>query len=479
MSDYVSIRKLFHENKCALLSNDPLDLNNIHYVCSCTREKQVSVDQFRKVKHCNECNGKTVKLTYAYVKQYFEIYRCELVSNVYVKSCEILEYICSCGDKSSVSFMKFSSPKHSKKCFNCSKKEQADKYRLDYEIVYTAFEAAGCELLSKEYKKNDELLLYICNCGNEAYVTYNNFKNGKRCKQCKLKKVSEARRHDYDYVKEYFHQQGCTLLSKIYINCDELLQYECVCKNIAYISFDSFRRGSRCRDCGNEKLAEYHRLKYDDVKQLFKQRCCKLLSKTYINGTSPLSYICSCGNKLQTTYESFRYREHCCCHKKSYGEAVIIAILDKLSINYKTPKTYSDCKSIRCLSFDFYVNDEFLIEFAGKQHFESIERFGGDAQLAKQIKHDDIKNRYAITNNIPILHISYKEMAHIPIIIDLYLAMIKANAAPPITFTNRKLYQRMYSSVKHLLEVPKIPKLLLTSNKLPPDTESDYLFLPF
>jgi len=294
-------------------------------------------------------------------------------------------------------------------CNECRRKIAADSLRLTYEFVYNEFQNGGCKLLSKEYNNAHELLHYICKCGNEAYITYSDFKANGRCRECGNNKM----RLPYDYVKDLFESLGFTLISKIYIDCDTPLECICICGKLANLSVTTIRAGNRC----------------------------------------------GC--------------------LKSKGEIAVKSVLDASDIHYKPQKRFDDCRNINTLPFDFYVDNSFLIEFAGEQHFKSIERFGGDAQLAKQIKHDDIKNRYAITNNIPILHISYKEMAHIPIIIDLYLAMIKANAAPPITFTNKKLYQRMYSSVKRLLKVPKIPKLLLTSNELPPDTESDYLFLPF
>lgn len=33
MSDYINIRKLFNDKKCALLSKEPLDFNKLNFVC--------------------------------------------------------------------------------------------------------------------------------------------------------------------------------------------------------------------------------------------------------------------------------------------------------------------------------------------------------------------------------------------------------------------------------------------------------------
>lgn len=45
----------------------------------------------------------------------------------------------------------------------------------------------------------------------------------------------------------------------------------------------------------------------------------------------------------------------------------------------------------------------------GRQHFEIIDRWGGEAGLIDQQKKDEIKNKYCFENNIRLLRVSYKE----------------------------------------------------------------------
>ena len=81
MIDYKSLRKIFNDHKCALLSNEEsLDLNLLSFVCSCDKESCNSLDDFKKNKNCGSCikiSG-VRKLTYAFIKQQFENYSCIL-----------------------------------------------------------------------------------------------------------------------------------------------------------------------------------------------------------------------------------------------------------------------------------------------------------------------------------------------------------------------------------------------------------------
>ena len=68
----------------------------------------------------------------------------------------------------------------------------------------------------------------------------------------------------------------------------------------------------------------------------------------------------------------------------------------------------SDTCDIKPLPFDFYVNNEYIIEYDGEQHF----RFSGkgrndEEHFNKTKEHDEIKNQYCFDNNIPIIRIPY------------------------------------------------------------------------
>lgn len=63
--------------------------------------------------------------------------------------------------------------------------------------------------------------------------------------------------------------------------------------------------------------------------------------------------------------------------------------------------------------FDFYVDNKYIIEFDGKQHFEINDFF---EQTLQQIKeHDNFKNEYCKNHNIPIIRIPYYKLESLTI----------------------------------------------------------------
>lgn len=102
-----------------------------------------------------------------------------------------------------------------------------------------------------------------------------------------------------------------------------------------------------------------------------------------------------------------------------YGEKKIIEYLDKKSIEYSHQHIFGDCKNINNLIFDFFIPSlNICIEFDGRQHYESIEFFGGDDGLYKRKLNDSIKNQYCIDKRINLLRITFEDINIIDKILD-------------------------------------------------------------
>jgi hypothetical protein len=121
--------------------------------------------------------------------------------------------------------------------------------KFSYDFVANYFKSAGCDLLETSYVNNHTPMQYRCNCGNVSKISFSHFKEGKRCRSCGVKKLSVAQKFSFDYVNDYFRNNGCVLLSEDYINQTAKLSYICVCGNKSTISFKNFKRGVRCREC--------------------------------------------------------------------------------------------------------------------------------------------------------------------------------------------------------------------------------------
>lgn len=116
---------------------------------------------------------------------------------------------------------------------------------------------------------------------------------------------------------------------------------------------------------------------------------------------------CDCGNITYVPIGSLTSgsTQSCGC-LVSKGENKIKKILSQKNIPFQQQKSFADCKDKGVLFFDFYVNNQYLIQFDGKQHFEWGGCWNGDNK--EDIKRrDNIKNLYCKTNNIPLIRIPY------------------------------------------------------------------------
>jgi len=130
----------------------------------------------------------------------------------------------------------------------------------------------------------------------------------------------------------------------------------------------------------------------------------------YKNGKTNVKIIC----KEHGIFEQ-QPRHHingCGCPKckESNGEKYIEKYLKDKNIKYIRQKSFSKCKNIKPLPFDFYLTQyNMCIEFDGEQHYRVIEYFGGlDAFILRQ-KKDEIKTLFCKENNIKLLRIKYNE----------------------------------------------------------------------
>lgn len=243
------------------------------------------------------------KIEYSTVKKVFEDNGATLISKKYNNSKEKLEFICKCSNKDKKSFKEF---KKYPFCSKCSSNR-----KLTYEEVSDYFSNNNCILLSDNYINNRQKLRYICSCGNESIITYDHFSQGHRCKKCGYKKCGDKQRYKYDEVFTYFKDNNCILLSTEYMNNRTPLDFICECGNESTTTFDSFKRGCRCKTCGIKKNTESRRRSYDTVKTIFESKGCKLLSNEYINNHTQLHYICSCGNENWITLSDFMNNHDC------------------------------------------------------------------------------------------------------------------------------------------------------------------------
>lgn len=204
---------------------------------------------------------------------------------------------------------------------------------------------------------------------------------------------------------------------------------KCICGKYTVLSLNSFRSGSTyscgclgkevhrktCKELGKKS---YHK-DYTNVKNIFYDFI-EPLNKFDKNGCQYWATKCKKCGKIYETVPVYLINDNrpkglnpCECYRRiSKGVLKIEQILKENQISYKKEVRFDSCVTPKnnLMKFDFYINDSYLLEYDGEQHFLP-EKFNinidGEEKLRLQKEYDDIKNQWCKNNNIPLIRIPY------------------------------------------------------------------------
>lgn len=126
---------------------------------------------------------------------------------------------------------------------------------------------------------------------------------------------------------------------------------------------------------------------------------------------------CDCGNMTIVRINDLTSGNTTSCGCiRSKGQLKISQLLNQYNIPFETEKSfetsyYKNTKNF--FRFDFYVNNEYIIEYDGIQHFKENNFF--PISLREQQMRDQEKNEWCKNNNIPLIRIPYKQFDKITI----------------------------------------------------------------
>jgi len=228
-----------------------------------------------------------------------------------------------------------------------------------------------------------------------------------------LKNKKKTHKSKYDLTGLVFNK--LTVLNKTdKKNASGSVLYDCLCECGNHILADSTSlRNGTIKSCGclsKEILSKYRGINFQD-----------LTNKTFGNLTvikrserkdkhNSVFWICKCICGRETIVSANNLRNgntQSCgfCKNNSHGNTKIEKILKENNICFEREKRFNSCKDIIPLPFDFYVNNTYLIEYDGKQHFDNT---NSTLFYNENIeKHDKIKNDWCKANNIPLIRIPY------------------------------------------------------------------------
>ena len=123
---------------------------------------------------------------------------------------------------------------------------------------------------------------------------------------------------------------------------------------------------------------------------------------------------CDCGNLhyVPTSDLTTGHTTSCGCTKYSRGASKVADLLHKYNIPFLSEYTFNNCRfedTNKVARFDFYVQNKYIIEFDGVQHFQPTSGWNTVEKYEQTCAHDKIKNEYCKKNNIPLIRIPYTQ----------------------------------------------------------------------
>lgn len=273
-------------------------------------------------------------------------------------------------------------------------------------------------LYKSEKRTSDNQIMWHCkcDCGNEKDVPRKLLRN-RHSQSCGcLRKEVASYNHTKNLIGQKFgrliviERIGSTEQKKATWKC------KCECGNEIIVPTGSLTSGNTtsCGCYNKEAVAE--RSKNNLLKQVFGKLTVLEETSNRKNGDIVWKCQCECGNLcyIPTSYLTSGHTKSCGCLNSSYGELKITNLLQSNNIPFQKEYSFNNLKfedTNYFARFDFYVNNKYLIEFDGEQHFNFKNNWHDTLQdFVKRQEHDRIKNQYCKEYNIPLIRIPYTHL---------------------------------------------------------------------
>lgn len=214
-----------------------------------------------------------------------------------------------------------------------------------------------------------------------------------------------------------------TIIDYIF-NDGETTKYKCQCDcgNIIIVKADYLKNGTT-KSCGCLRKEKMKKLgeKNSQIRDLTNQRFGKLIAleptELRKHGSVVWKCKCDCGKIHFASSNALTQNQVSSCPEcniVSAGDERIKYLLKNNNISFETQKTFEDCinPTTKCkLRFDFYIENNYLIEYDGETHYSSdYHGWYNEEQLKIQQERDNLKNQWCIDNNVPLIRIPYTHL---------------------------------------------------------------------
>lgn len=327
-----------------------------------------------------------MKTTIEHIRQEFKKEGYDLLSTTYEGCMSKLDFVCPNGHIHSLSW------NHWQRGVRCSKCRGYNKITPD---IIKSFVNEGYTLLSDEFTNKLNPLRYICPKGHNNTITLYHWNKGIRCGDC----CTNNKKNNYDDIKKYFLDEGYTLLSETYNKIHDKLDFICPNGHRHSISWNLFKRGSRCGRCfGNIEVV------YQQVEKSFVDEGYQLLSTEYKKSNIKLDYICPKGHRGSISWNNWQRGKRCGKCRTSKPE---IQLLNYIKFTYPHLNIIHQDRTIifnpstgKGLEFDIWI----------PELNKAIEMDGIVVHsLYNWSKNDELKNQLCEEKGIPLLRVTDEE----------------------------------------------------------------------
>lgn len=245
-----------------------------------------------------------------------------------------------------------------------------------------------------------------CDCGNECDVDSGNLRTGKQ-KSCGCLRNENGRGKKKDITGQRFGL--LTVLEATEERQSGAIVWRCLCDcgNEIKVPTGNLTSG-HTSSCGCKNFISVPRIESLEGKRFGRL---VVLNRVIKDKNVYWKCKCDCGNTINVPQDCLRrknYTQSCGC-LKSKGEERIIQLLTKNNIPFETQKTFETCQFPNTglsARFDFFVNQKYLIEYDGIQHYKIL-GWNTAENLNLIQNRDKIKNQWCKENNIPLIRIPY------------------------------------------------------------------------
>lgn len=273
---------------------------------------------------------------------------------------------------------------------------------------------------TEKRKRGAVVWLCKCKCGNYKEVTSGELNAG-RVTSCGCYNKEKAAQNFNDLTGQKFGR--LTVLSKTDKRANNrCIIWHCLCdcgNEIDVASDRLLKKENGTKSCGCLQKEKVKITGHKLGKDLTNQKFGKLTPILLLDNKEKRTWLCrcDCGNicEVLSQYLLNGHVSSCGCMTTSKGEEKIKELLELNNINFISEKIFSTCKfkdTNYPAYFDFYVDNKYIIEYDGIQHFKprtfnNISQEKALENFVKVQEHDNYKNQWCKENNIPLIRIPY------------------------------------------------------------------------